>query len=152
MFAIELKLEVKEMSEWFIKSAFLFTSVIHFLPSIGILGSEKLVELYGVSISDANHLLMMRHRAALFGVVGSVLGISIFRKSWRSISYFIGLSSMSSYLMLSLISLEGGTSGLASTFNAKIQRVFWIDVMGVLWLGSAALASASSRPHLDKSN
>ena len=126
--------------EFYTKGAFGYSSLINFLPTIGVLGSTKLQNLYGVPITDVNHLLMMRHRAVLFGVVGGVLGGAVVSKRWRPLSYVIGIASMASYVVLA-ISQSWDTPSALSLFNDKIQRVFWIDLVGVLWLGSAGIIS-----------
>jgi hypothetical protein len=102
-------------------------------PLVGVLGSNSLDKLYGIQIHDNNVLLMLRHRAVLFGIVGSILSISVLHKPTRRIGYFVGLSSMSSYLALTLLE--------ADSLTDKIQRVFWIDLVGTIWLGTAAIVS-----------
>ncbi len=125
------------LSELFIKSAFGYCSIIHFLPTIGVTGSASLQNLYGVIIQEKNELLMMRHRAVMFGIIGGILGLAIVRKPLRKFAYLAGLMSMFSYLIL--VTDEG-----IQTFTPQIQRVFWIDVIGVAWLGGAAVLSAMS--------
>jgi hypothetical protein len=49
--------------------------IINMAPLVGVLGSNSLDKLYGTQIHDKNVLLMLRHRAVLFGIVGSILGI-----------------------------------------------------------------------------
>ncbi len=82
-------------------------------------------------IQEKNEVLMMRHRAVMFGIIGGILGLAIVRKSLRKFAYLAGLTSMSSYLFL--VVSEG-----IDNFTPQIQRVFWIDLIGVLWLGGAA--------------
>jgi hypothetical protein len=102
-------------------------------PVFGVLGSNSLAKLYGTQVYDKNVLLMLRHRAVLFGIVGSILSVSVLHEPTRNIGYFVGLSSMSSYLALALLETDSLTD--------KIQRVFWIDLVGTIWLGSAAIVS-----------
>ncbi len=125
------------------KGGFTYACVINFLPTIGVLGSHELQSLYGVSITDPNEVLMMRHRAVLFGVVGGMLGGAVMWKRWRPLSSVVGLSSMASYVLLVASQSLSGNEGL-SLYNDKIRRVFWIDVVGVVWLGCAAVLSWSS--------
>ncbi len=115
----------------FVQSALLFSSCINLLPISGVIGPNKLAQLYGITISDANELLMMRHRAVLFGAVGGILGASVVHKPLRRVAYCVGLTSMASYVLLVL------SQGVQS-FNPEIQRVFWVDILGVVWLGIAA--------------
>ncbi len=131
--------------EWFVRSSFLFSSIINLAPVVGVLDSKRLLDLYEVSIQDENTLLMLRHRACLFAVVSGILGISVVHKPFRCLGYIVGISSMASY-----IALAATATGGLSSFTSKIQRVYWIDVVGVLWLGSAAVASYAFRHPIKK--
>ena len=50
----------------------LVAGVIHLLPLSGVLGAQRLAALYGLAFDEANLLLMMRHRAVLFGLLGAL--------------------------------------------------------------------------------
>jgi len=64
--------------------------------------------------------MLMRHCAALFGLIGAFIIASAFRDSWRNLAAAAGLVSMLSVILLALpISAQGGA----------LQRVFWIDVI-----------------------
>jgi hypothetical protein len=49
-----------------VSSILFIVSVIHLLPVVGVLGSDSLTRLYGVSTSDSNTEILLRHRAVLF--------------------------------------------------------------------------------------
>lgn len=125
--------------EYYVQTALGVSSVINLLPTIGVVGPHRLQSLYGIDITEPNLLLMMQHRAVLFGLVGGILGGSIWWKQWRPLSFAAGLLSMGSYMLLGYSS-----SPSLKDFNAHIQRVFWIDAVGVVVLGSAAVLSISS--------
>jgi hypothetical protein len=45
--------------------------IIHQLPLTGVLSVSRLQVLYGVTITDPNLEILMRHRAVLFGILGA---------------------------------------------------------------------------------
>ena len=112
-------------------SAFLFiVSIIHFLPVAGVLGSDSLSKLYGVSIQDSNTEILLRHRAVLFAIIGIFLFLSIFRNDYQPLAIAIGLISVVSFLMLTW-SVDG--------LNSKISRVVMIDWVALVLLIAAGV-------------
>ncbi len=112
-------------------SAFLFiVSIIHFLPVAGVLGSDSLSKLYGVSIQDSNTEILLRHRAVLFAIIGIFLFLSVFRNDYQPLAIAIGLISVVSFLMLTW-SVDG--------LNSKISRVVMIDWVALVLLIAAGV-------------
>jgi len=73
--------------------------LINFLPLLGILGVKQLKKLYGIDLEDENIVLLMRHRAVLFGIIGgfivcscqhfSLLHIFLEQSAWEHLSYLL---------------------------------------------------------------
>lgn len=114
-------------------AALLVAALIHLLPAAGILGAERLQALYGVALDDPNLVLLMRHRALLFALLGLFLAAAAFRPRWRGVALGAGYASVLGFLALAL-----ATAGL----NAALQRVVLAD-----WVALAALV-VSSVAHL----
>ena len=110
------------------QSLLLTVSVIHLLPVVGVLGQESITKLYGVSISDSNTEILMRHRAVLFAIVGLFLLLSVFKGDYQPLAILIGLISVVSFLLLSW-----STEGL----NPEMSRVVKIDWIALLLLIAA---------------
>jgi hypothetical protein len=116
---------------YFISALFILAGLIKITPVIGVLGAELLQRLYQMPFDGLDLLLLMRHRAVLFGVVGGLLLVAAFRPALRTLAGTIGLISIVSFLMLALPLQEHG---------AALQRVFWADVVAgaalslALWL------------------
>ena len=61
-----------------ISTALIFgVGLVNLLPVSGVLSANRLQALYGVAIEDVNFLVLMRHRAVLFGIVGGLLVASV---------------------------------------------------------------------------
>lgn len=63
--------------------ALLLAGAIHLIPLIGVLGAEHLARLYGVAPSDPNTLILLRHRAVLFGIVGGLCMMAAFKPGYQ---------------------------------------------------------------------
>ncbi|HET9225659.1 MAG TPA: phosphopantetheine adenylyltransferase [Thermoanaerobaculia bacterium] len=107
------------------------TGVIHLLPLSGVLGSERLAALYGLPFDEPNLEILMRHRAVLFGLMGSFLIFAAFKPAYRTVAYIGGLISAASFLYLAWA--VGG-------YNEQIGRVFMADIVALacLVVGGAA--------------
>ena len=118
----------------------LIPGIIHLLPLSGVLGSQRLMALYGIEITDPNLLIMMQHRAVLFGVLGLFLIISVFRSELQRPAIIAGLISTLSFIAIAL--WVGG-------YNELIQRVIVADVIAIACLlGAVAMLSrkVSTKP------
>lgn len=111
-------------------------AVIHFLPLPGLLGGERLAQLYGVTIADPGLELLMRHRAVLFGILGAVILAGAFRRRLQVTALLVGFASVLAFLVLAY---TGGEP------NAAIGRVVVAD-----WIALGLLAAASLLVALDR--
>lgn len=110
---------------------FVIVGVIHLLPLSGVLGAERLTTLYGVSLSDPNLVILMQHRAVLFGLLGLFFIFAAFRRSMQPAAFIAGFISVLSFLFLAWS--VGG-------YNAQIGRVFVADVVALVCLSIGAAA------------
>jgi hypothetical protein len=105
-------------------------ALIHLLPLPGLLGAQALQALYGIEIVDPGLLLLLRHRALLFGLLGIGLLLSIPRREWRAPMLVAGIASTAAFLLLAL---DGPAPG------PELQRVVRVDVVAFGALVLAAL-------------
>ena len=63
-------------SNWLLVPALSFFGVFALLPLAGVLGAGRLSALYGIAFEEPNLVLLMRHRAVLFGLLGVFLAIA----------------------------------------------------------------------------
>lgn len=109
-------------------------AIIHLLPLPGVLGGARLSALYGIQIDEPNLVILMRHRAVLFGLLGAFLMYAAFRPAFQLAALIAGFVSVLSFLYLAWS--EGG-------YNAQVGRVFTADIVALacLVVGAAAYAS-----------
>jgi hypothetical protein len=119
--------------------ALLAVGAIHLIPLSGVLGPEHLARLYGAAPSDPSALILMRHRAVLFGIVGGVCVYAAFKPALQWLALVRG-----SFSVVSFLWLAWSTGG----FNAHLQRVVMADVLALVCLaaGAGALILAERAP------
>ena len=100
----------------------IFISLLHLYPALGMLSGDRLRGLYGVELSDPNLLILMRHRAVLFGLLGLFLLTAAFNVNWQPAAFAIGFISMASFVVLTL---------LQGTYNPLLRKVFIADIVGI---------------------
>lgn len=99
--------------------------VIHLLPLSGVLGSERLAALYGLSFNEPSLAILMRHRAVLFGLLGLFLCFAAFRPAWQTIAFVAGFVSVVSFL---------GLARSIGGYNALVARVIMADIVAMVCL------------------
>lgn len=116
-----------------VKLGLVLAGVIHLLPVSGVLGGERLQALYGVAVSDPGLLLLMRHRALLFGMLGAFLIAAAWVPAMRTAALALGLFSALSFIVLAA---SGGPA------SAAIVRIVLADSIAVALLVAAGAAQA----------
>lgn len=107
----------------------MLVGLINLVPVLGVLGSERLLALYGQPIQEPNLLILMSHRSVLFGLLGVFLIAAAWKSEWQVAAFIAGLVSMLSFVVL---------ARLTGNYNASINKVVWVDV-----IASVALLAAS---------
>lgn len=120
-----------EIMDRIVSALLVLAGIIHLLPVSGVLGANRLASLYGVSLSDPNLVILMRHRAVLFALLGLFLVYAAFRPSLQPLAFLAGFVSVVSFIMLA-----GATEG----YNESIRKVVIADVVAVVALCIGAIA------------
>ncbi|HYW57276.1 MAG TPA: phosphopantetheine adenylyltransferase [Polaromonas sp.] len=105
-------------------------AIIHLIPLTGALGPQRLQALYGLTFDEPNILILMQHRAVLFGLLGGFLLWAAFRPALVTLALIAGFVSVLSFLGFAL---------LAPSHNALIGRVVVAD-----WAALACLVVAAA--------
>ena len=112
-------------TRYLVPAMLILVGLIHLLPLSGVLGSERLASLYGVSFGEPNLAILMRHRAVLFGLLGVLLILAAFRPMFRTIAFIAGFISVVSFLWIALA---------AESYNDQVGRVVTVDVVALICL------------------
>ncbi len=116
---------------YLISAMLVVVGIIHLLPLSGVLGAERLAALYGMSFSEPNLAILMRHRAVLFGLLGLFLLYAAFQPALQSLAFIAAFVSVLSFLWL---------AGSVGGYNPQLERVYLADVVALacLVIGGAA--------------
>lgn len=114
-----------------VSAMLLVVAIIHLLPLSGALGVEQLARLYGISVAEPNMVILLRHRAVLFGLLGALLAIAAFVPALQPTALIAGLLSVGSFLLLAWVVGE---------YNAQLSRVFAADLVAMACLAVAVVA------------
>lgn len=111
--------------------ALVIAGIIHLLPLSGVLGPERLAVLYGTSLSDPNLIILLRHRAVLFGLIGTFLVAAAFLPRLQVGAFITGFISVVSFLLL---------AWSVGQYNSSIAGIVTVDVvaLGVMVAGIGA--------------
>ena len=109
--------------------------IIHLLPVSGVLGPERLTALYGISLSDPNLVILMRHRAVLFGLLGLFLVYAAFKPAFQPMAFFGGLLSVMSFLIIAWSS-GGYSEAISNVVIADVVAAIALLIAGVLYLSN----------------
>ena len=104
---------------------FTLAGLINLIPIVGAISDAELASLYGIINLSPELSLLLRHRAILLGIVGTLCIHAAFQPGVRLLATLAGLSSMASFLFL-LLQTE--------TSNAALTRVAWADVAAMIAL------------------
>lgn len=108
----------------------LIGAIINLLPLPGALGASGLARLYDIRVDDPNLSIMLRHRSAVFAIIGLLLFAAIFRAELQAAAILAGLASAATF---NLIAWQTGN------YSRAIRRVFIADIVAIVVLGAAGL-------------
>ena len=114
-----------------VSAMLIVVAIIHLLPVSGVFGGERLMALYGISITGADVEILMRHRAVLFGLLGLFFLVAAFRPALQAMAFAGGFVSVLSFLYLA--TAVGG-------YNAQVARVFTADLLALACLVVGSIA------------
>ena len=105
-------------------------AIIHLLPLSGVLSSDRLTALYGLNFNEPNLVILMRHRAVLFGILGVFFLFAALQPQLQVAAFAIGFVSVISFLWL---------AWSVGEYNAQVARVFAADIVALACLTVGAV-------------
>ena len=104
---------------YLISFLFIVAGFINFAPIAGVFSGEQLNKLYQIGALSPDVELLLRHRAFLFGIVGSIMIAAAFIPNLRFLATVSGLVSMLTFLALVFATKNS---------NPNLLQIAWIDV------------------------
>lgn len=104
--------------------------VINLLPVVGLLNITRLESAYGINLVSGDLIILMQHRALLFGLIGGFIIYSVFNPSYQPAAMLMAAISMIGFAIL--VHLQGGA-------NQAITHVLYVDYCGIILLLVAAV-------------
>ena len=99
--------------------------LINFYPIVGILSSEMLFNLYKIDSISNDLLILLKHRAILFGLLGGFIIYSAFKPELQIWGIILGLVSMVSFIIIALFT---------GSYGVGIQKIIIADVIALVSL------------------
>ena len=109
--------------------------LINFLPVIAVVSAQRLESAYDVALSSNDLIILMRHRALLFGLLGGFILFSVYSPSYQSAAMLMAGISMVGFAVLA--HSVGG-------FNAAMNKVLVADYVGIVFLIIAVVLKLSA--------
>lgn len=104
--------------------------LINFIPVIGVFSAQSLENSYSIGLASNDLMILMRHRALLFGVLGGFVLYSAFNATYQGAAMIMAGVSMTGFALL--VFFIGG-------YNDSIFKVFIVDITGIIFLIAALL-------------
>jgi len=104
--------------------------LINILPVLGVLSAEKLTTAYSVDLVGNDIVILMRHRALLFGIIGGFIFFSLFKPVYQEAAMVMAGVSMVGFLYFVWV-VDG--------HNGSISKIAMIDIVGIICLLLAAV-------------
>ncbi|RDI49148.1 hypothetical protein [Nocardia mexicana] len=101
--------------------------LINTVPGLGALSAQKAYAAYGISPTDPEVAVLLRHRAVLFAIVGIALVVGAFRPRLRAAA--VGANAVSFAGFLAIVLAE-------RPVNTELERVAMFDVVGAVALAA----------------
>ena len=123
--------------KFLVTGALLLAGLINFYPVVGVISVEQLVKLYDIPLADPDQIILLRHRAILFGLLGAFIIYSAFRNSFQVMACIAGLVSMISFIVIAYA---------VGDFGDAFNKIIVADIVGSIALVVVLVARSWAPP------
>jgi len=108
----------------------IIVGLINFIPTIAIISAQKLEAAYSIKLISNDLIILLRHRALLFGILGGFILYSVKATYYQGAAMIMAGISMLGYVVLMFT--VGG-------YNEALYKILIIDVVGIVILSLAVI-------------
>ncbi len=108
-----------------VTASLVIVGLINFFPIAGLLGVKNLETAYKISLTSDDLVILMQHRALLFGLLGGFILYSAFVPIYQHAAITMAAISMIGFAVL--VHTVGST-------NSAILNVLSVDYVGIFFL------------------
>jgi hypothetical protein len=117
--------------------ALLLAAAIHLLPVSGAFSNAALFKLYRVQLTDPNLIVLLRHRAAMFGVIAVFMLVACFETSLRPAAFAVGFASATTFIAIAW-QVGGYSKAIARVVTADLVALAALAIGFVVSLADTA--------------
>lgn len=107
--------------------------LINFAPLLGVISTQKLESAYSITLGSNDLAILMRHRALLFGILGTFTLYAAFHPFYQTAAMIMGGASMIGFAWLALT---------VGAYNEAVGKVLIIDIVGIVFLFAAVVLTS----------
>lgn len=115
--------------EKIISAILILVGLINLYPLVGVISNDMVSNLYQINVTNNDVLVLLRHRAILFGLLGTFIVCSAFRTELQWWAIVLGLTSMLSFILIAL---------LVGDYGMGLRKVVVADIIASIGLVIAA--------------
>jgi len=108
----------------------IIVGLINFVRVLGVISAQRLESSYSIILAGNDLVILMRHRALLFGILGAFILYAAFNPLYQTAAIIMAALSMVSFALLVL-----GTGG----YNEAVGKVLLVDLVGIVFLLTAVV-------------
>ena len=119
--------------EKIVAALLILVGAINFYPVIGVLSAQSLTSLYSIDAQSGDLLILLRHRAILFGLLGAFIIYSAFKPELQWLAIVFGLVSMLSFIVIAFLVGDYGIGVHKVIIADVVASVLLFIVIGLRW-------------------